>query len=293
MRSVPRKAAGDPSDPTATFEIADKPLADIPGVEQENDPKTHASSKRIRCLHCHHPLELLDDGHEEVRCPGCGSSFRVCDARETTPLPPSRTLGRFKLLERVGAGAYGEVWRAFDPELDRTVAIKIPHPFLASEPSQLERFYREARAAAQLRHPRIVSVHEVVMFNGLPVIVSDFIDGVPLRHLLAEQRLTFREAAELTAQMADALDYAHSMGLVHRDIKPGNIMVVKSGVVSGGVVSGKKTDSAGSVPLTTHNSPLTKPLTTHHSPLTLHPIHNSQSAIRNHWFPARPPPAGI
>jgi WD40 repeat protein/serine/threonine protein kinase len=216
--------------------MADKPLADAAerAKEQEKERKTHASSEQIRCLHCHHPLELINDGREEVRCPGCGSSFRVCDARETTPLPPSRILGRFQLLERVGAGAYGEVWRAADPKLDRTVAVKILHPALASEPSQLERFYREARAAAQLRHPGIVSVHEVVMLNGLPVIVSDFIDGVPLRHLLAEQRLTFREAAEQTAQLADALDYAHSMGLVHRDIKPGNIMVAKGGDVSAG-----------------------------------------------------------
>src|SRR6266852_8425835 len=118
-----------------------------------------------------------------------------------------------------------------DSELHRTVALKIPLPIFASEPSLLERFYREARAAAQLRHPGIVSVHEVIMLDGMPVIVSDFIKGKSLRGLLAERRLTFEESAELIAQVADALDYAHSMGLVHRDIKPGNIMVLKSGVV--------------------------------------------------------------
>jgi WD40 repeat protein/tRNA A-37 threonylcarbamoyl transferase component Bud32 len=252
--SAPRKAASDPSDPTATLPIAKKHLTDTPGQdeEQKNDRKTHPSSERIRCVHCHHPIKFDDGDREEVRCPGCGSSFRVCDARETTPLPPSRALGRFQLLERVGAGAYGEVWRAADRELDRTVAIKIPHAGLASEPSQLERFYREARAAAQLRHPGIVSVHEVVMFNGLPVIVSDFIDGVPLRHLLAEQRLTFREAAELTAHLADALDYAHSMGLVHRDIKPGNIMVLRSESVSSG---GRGSCQAGTTPGSAGASP--------------------------------------
>src|SRR6266852_1836205 len=124
-----------------------------------------------------------------------------------------------------------------DSELHRTVALKIPLPIFASEPSLLERFYREARAAAQLRHPGIVSVHEVIMLDGMPVIVSDFIKGKSLRGLLAERRLTFEEAAELIAQVADALDYAHSMGLVHRDIKPGNIMIEEAKEVSGGAIS--------------------------------------------------------
>jgi serine/threonine protein kinase len=105
------------------------------------------------------------------------------------------------------------------------VALKIPHARLLSSKADLERFHREARAAAQLRHPGIVTVHEVQTLEGLPTIVADFIHGVPLKDLLEVRRPTFREAAKLVADVAEALDYAHAMGLVHRDIKPANIMM--------------------------------------------------------------------
>jgi tRNA A-37 threonylcarbamoyl transferase component Bud32 len=136
-----------------------------------------------------------------------------------------RSLGRFQLLAQVGMGAFGAVWRARDPQLDRLVAVKLLHPGLVSSAADRERFQREARAAAQLRHPGIVTVHEVTALDGVPAIVSDFIDGVTLREFLAARRLTFRESAELMAQVAEALDYAHGMGLVHRDVKPANIMI--------------------------------------------------------------------
>src|SRR5262249_57167340 len=108
---------------------------------------------------------------------------------------------------------------------DRTVALKVPHVGLLATPALLERFHREARAAAQLRHPGIVSVHEVLALEGQPVLVSDFISGIPLKDLLELRRLTFREAAALVADVAEALDYAHSRGLVHRDVKPANILI--------------------------------------------------------------------
>jgi WD40 repeat protein/tetratricopeptide (TPR) repeat protein len=136
-----------------------------------------------------------------------------------------RQLGKFQLLERVGLGAFGAVWKARDTELDRVVALKLPHASLLSTPEGGERFHREARAAAQLRHSGIVTVHEVTNLDGVPAIVSDFIDGLTLRDFLRIRQLTFRESATLVAQVAEALDYAHSMGLVHRDVKPGNIMM--------------------------------------------------------------------
>jgi WD40 repeat protein len=136
---------------------------------------------------------------------------------------------RFELLQRVGLGACGAVWRALDTRLGRIVALKVPHPGLLGSPEALERFHREARAAAQLRHPGIVTVHEVALHDGLPALVEDFIDGEPLRDRLARQRPTFREAARLAAEVAEALDYAHRMGAVHRDIKPANIMVMTDG----------------------------------------------------------------
>jgi serine/threonine protein kinase len=183
------------------------------------------AATRIRCPHCHNPILLVDDKPDEVLCPGCGSSFRVREARQTTTTGTMRPLGKFQLLERVGLGAFGAVWRAKDLELDRTVALKIPHASLLTSEDDLERFHREARAAAQLRHPGIVTVHEVQTLEGLPTIVSDFIDGVPLRGLLEVRRLTFREAAALVADVSEAVDYAHGMGLIHRDLKPANIML--------------------------------------------------------------------
>jgi len=188
-------------------------------------------TKRVRCPHCHNPIELSDDQSDEVLCPGCGSSFRIREAAQTSTTGPMRQLGKFQLLDRVGLGAFGAVWRARDTELDRIVALKIPHTGLLTNETDLERFHREARAAAQLRHPGIVTVHEVVTLDGLPTIVSDFIQGVPLKDFLEVRKLTFRETAALMAEVAEAVDYAHSMGLVHRDLKPANIMV-ESMVVS-------------------------------------------------------------
>jgi WD40 repeat protein/serine/threonine protein kinase len=182
-------------------------------------------TRRIRCPNCHNPIQLSDDRSEEVLCPGCGSSFRVRDAQQTSTTATMQPLGKFQLLERVGLGAFGAVWKARDTELDRIVALKIPHTGLLTSDVDLERFHREARAAAQLRHPGIVTVHEVQTLEGLPTIVSDFIEGIPLKDLLEIRRLTFRETATLMAEVAEAVDYAHSMGLVHRDLKPANIMV--------------------------------------------------------------------
>src|SRR5262249_39936325 len=128
------------------------------------------------------------------------------------------------LLERVGVGAFGAVWKARDPKLDRIVALKILHSGLGTDEAEMQRFGREARATAQLRHPGIVTVHEVLTLDGLPVLVSDFVRGVTLKDFLEVRRLTFRESAQLVAELAEALDYAHGMGVVHRDIKPANVM---------------------------------------------------------------------
>jgi thiol-disulfide isomerase/thioredoxin/tRNA A-37 threonylcarbamoyl transferase component Bud32 len=179
----------------------------------------------VRCPNCHNPIQLSDGRPEEVLCPACGSTFRVADTRLTDTTSLMRRLGKFQLLERVGLGAFGAVWKARDTELDRIVALKIPHGGLLASADSVERFYREARAAAQLRHPGIVTVHEVATLEGLPALVSDFIAGVTLRDLVQVRPLTFRESAELVARLAEALDYAHAMGVVHRDIKPGNVMV--------------------------------------------------------------------
>jgi tRNA A-37 threonylcarbamoyl transferase component Bud32 len=201
-----------------------------PGEVTTPSPGTFAPTSarlRFRCPHCQNPIQLSDEKRDQVLCPGCGGSFRLRDARHTDTTSPMKTLGRFQLLERVGLGAFGAVWRARDSSLDRIVALKIPHTGLLTEKEELERFQREARAAAQLRHPGIVTVHEVTVLNGLPVIVAEFAQGTPLRELLEVRRPTFRQAARLVAEVAEALDYAHSLGVVHRDVKPANILLVR------------------------------------------------------------------
>src|SRR5207244_12733580 len=135
--------------------ISDKLHEPAEGVRPENcmpNPPAPAPLLRLHCPHCQNPLDLAEDQtHEEVLCPACGSSFRLRDTRQTTTAELLRPLGKFQLLERVGLGAFGIVWRARDMELDRIVALKLPHAGLLSSETDRERFYREARLAAQLR----------------------------------------------------------------------------------------------------------------------------------------------
>jgi WD40 repeat protein/tetratricopeptide (TPR) repeat protein/tRNA A-37 threonylcarbamoyl transferase component Bud32 len=177
------------------------------------------------CPNCQ--ATVTGDGDALV-CPTCGSSLQVHQERTRTVVNEHRRLGRFALVDKVGAGAFGEVWRANDTELGRPVAVKIPHAGRLSSPQAAERFLREGRSAAQLRHPGIVSVHEVNNFDGLPYLVSEYIAGITLSDLLSGQTLAFADTADLVAHVADALDYAHSMGVIHRDIKPSNIMLDRS-----------------------------------------------------------------
>jgi serine/threonine protein kinase len=181
----------------------------------------------ILCPHCRNPIEVVKiSAREEVLCPSCGSSFHL-ETDSTTGWQPrdGGSLGRFQILATVGQGAFGTVYKARDPELDRIVAIKVPRAGNFPGPEEQDRFQREARSVAQLRHPAIVAVHEVGAADGLPYLVSDFVEGVTLTDLLSAGRPTLRQAAELIASVADALQYAHEQGVVHRDVKPANIMI--------------------------------------------------------------------
>jgi WD40 repeat protein len=195
-----------------------------PPVPPADDPK----ATRLRCPHCYNPFDRQPQEHEVLLCAACGGSFRWEPLRLGSTVEHLRTLGRFQLLGCVGRGSYGEVWKARDTELGRFVALKIPHAGLLAAADALRRVQREARSAARLRHPNIVRLYEAATLDGLPVLVSDFIDGVPLKDFLEVRRLTFREAAALVADLADALDYAHGAGLVHRDVKPGNVLLERA-----------------------------------------------------------------
>jgi WD40 repeat protein/tRNA A-37 threonylcarbamoyl transferase component Bud32 len=185
---------------------------------------------QVCCLHCHEPNDVPDDSDlRRVTCPACGGRYSLV-GDETAPYAGDevRTLGHFELIEQVGSGAFGSVWRARDSKLDRTVAVKIPRKGQLS-PKEAEQFLREARAAAQLKHPNIVSVHEVGRQEETVYIVSDFIQGATLDDWLTARRLSPREAAEMCADVADALHQAHEAGVIHRDLKPGNIMIDLAG----------------------------------------------------------------
>ena len=162
------------------------------------------------------------------------SSRRESTGRFQAPRPPSLgetqlKLGGYELLGIVGSGSFGAVYKARDPELDRIVAIKIPRAGKLTSDADLQRFLREARSVAQLRHPSIVSVHNIDHAEQTPFLVSEFVAGRSLADLLTSTRPPPREAAELVATVADALHYAHEMGVIHRDVKPANIMLDEKG----------------------------------------------------------------
>jgi WD40 repeat protein/tRNA A-37 threonylcarbamoyl transferase component Bud32 len=190
------------------------------------------ATMRIVCPNCLNPIQLADSATaSELLCPVCGSTF--CLERGSTTDwqrgDAGRTLGRFQIIEMVGSGAFGTVYKARDPELDRAVAIKVPRAGKLTRSEDLDRFLREARSVAQLRHPGIVPVHEVGQQDSVPYLVSDFVQGVTLADLLTARRLTAHEAARLIATVADTLQYAHGQGVIHRDVKPSNIMLDEAG----------------------------------------------------------------
>lgn len=139
-------------------------------------------------------------------------------------------LGRYEILEELGRGAMGRVYKARDPQIDRLVAIKLMLPGEELPSAQVEewraRFQREARAVGRLTHPHIVALHDLGEAEGRPYLVMEYVQGQSLEAILGERRsLPAELAVALTAQVAEALDYAHRQGIVHRDVKPGNILV--------------------------------------------------------------------
>jgi serine/threonine protein kinase len=152
------------------------------------------------------------------------------DSQQSFSLLHPTKIGRYNLLRRLGKGGFGEVFLAFDEDLDRPVAIKVPRPERVSQPEDVEAYLEEARILASLDHPHIVPVYDVGRTDdGLCFVVSKFIEGSDLKAKIELARPSFRESAELIATVAEALHYAHTRGLVHRDIKPANILIDASG----------------------------------------------------------------
>src|SRR6201984_1586941 len=138
-------------------------------------------------------------------------------------------LGPYEIQSPLGAGGMGEVYRARDTRLDRTVAVKILPESFARDQERLHRFEQEARAVAALSHPNILAVYDVGQHNGSPFLVSELLEGETLRAVLHHGALPQRKAIEYAVQIAQGLAAAHEKGIVHRDLKPENVFVTKDG----------------------------------------------------------------
>jgi serine/threonine protein kinase len=196
-----------------------------PGAATRDFESEDPTGLHIHCPNCHNPVKItVDAPMVAMNCTFCGNPFRIAgndpEADQATLI---RKLGHFELIEKIGSGGFGTVFKARDTELDRIVAVKIPRRGRL-ETNEIEQFFREARIAAQLKHPNIAGIHEVGREDTVVYIICDFVNGVPLHDWMA-RRLTNREAAELCEKIARTLHYAHEKGVIHRDIKPANILI--------------------------------------------------------------------
>jgi len=191
-----------------------------------------------KCPQCGTPLNA---GAVAGLCPACllkqgAAADTVTDAKHPPFQPPAvpELAGKFpqlEVMELIGKGGMGAVYKARQKELDRIVALKILPPGIGDDPAFAERFSREARALAKLNHPGIVTIYDFGKADGLYFFLMEFVDGVNLRQLLSAGRVSPREALAIVPQICDALQFAHDQGIVHRDIKPENILLDRRGRV--------------------------------------------------------------
>src|SRR6266478_1984106 len=175
---------------------------------------------------------------------------------------PGRRLGPYEILSSVGAGGMGEVSRARDTRLDRIVAIKVLPTHLADRSELRERFEREAKTIASLNHPHICTLHDIGHQDGVDYLVMEYLEGETLAHRLLKGALPVQQVLQYSIEISDALDKAHRKGVTHRDLKPGNIMLTKSGakLLDFGLAKLKQEIAPANVQLSelpTANDPLT------------------------------------
>jgi serine/threonine protein kinase len=184
--------------------------------------------------HEHDLLERPDDGQKlsvplfEAEAPAERQHLGRISQR-LMPLSAGASLGPYKILAPIGAGGMGEVYRARDTRLGREVAIKVLPEAFARDADRLARFDREARAVSSLNHPHICVLHDIGNQDGIAFLVMEYIEGETLFSRLAKGPLPLEEALRYAIEIAGALALAHRQGIYHRDLKPGNIMLTRSG----------------------------------------------------------------
>src|SRR5207247_4916027 len=169
------------------------------------------------------------------------------------------TLGNYRILDKLGAGGQGTVYKATDTKLGRSVVIKVLPPELTAKEANLKRFEREARLASSLDHPNICTIFDLNDIEGVHFIAMQFVDGKNVRQLVSGRPLDLRSALSITIQVADALAAAHARGIIHRDIKAGNVMVTPAGqakILDFGMA--KLLDGEGAGPGGIHHTDLTE-----------------------------------